>query len=731
MPNKFIKSATKKSLLALTKKPLDARGWARLLETLVTKDELQGYVASAATDVEGYVRTDGTTELTAGWDAGNYQIHAKTLKSDVPTGTAPLTVASTTKVTNLNADQVDGQTGSYYLDSDNFTGTEWTDLTDDGATTIHKHDHGGQDGLSDDDHPQYTLHSLADAASDFLVASGADTFVKKTLAETGAILEADLDHGSIQGLGDDDHASYLLASDATDRATFAEDWEDLTDSGSTTLHSHGFEDSTVEQKFYLHNFIDVKQRNAVYSFHGGIDSLDTGSPLDADPTDIVVIAGTGKLLIVLNAGGDVTGEITVTGTTVDRDTGAETGADTDTITVDALTTDDSSTDASGNAIYDFTGAYITAKWFKGSVTLSTTNLTLTDVDTYQVSFDQMDDETGITIQTFDITALATNTNAWLYSYLYTLVVDDNKCDITPEATIDLPAAEVSADRRYRLRRGALDVDVDGVTDGFWVEMFPGPLASTYWENINVDVRGEITRTVDPGDPLGPLPVTINWEDDTIGQSPTLTPMYSSETSTVRALVAVGGVPTGLTKMVETITASGNHIHNWRSPDKFDISNGIKIEVVGQFPSPESNSDFYVGLATTTAADGTYTGLPDHNIMALYRDDDNDYYHRYSTLGVDDWVDEGQIDLSQNISPTSWGHFQLEYIPADDDLIAQYRNIATSSAGGWKTITLTSAWDKPEFAYIFFGGLNNSSSFVRVANVWIGALTDDWPYAGAP
>jgi len=82
------------------------------------------------------------------------------------------------------------------------------------------------------------LHSLADAENDFLVASGADAFIRKTLAQTGAILEADLDHGSIQGLGDDDHSLYLLASDATNRATFAANWTDLTDSGETSLHSH-------------------------------------------------------------------------------------------------------------------------------------------------------------------------------------------------------------------------------------------------------------------------------------------------------------------------------------------------------------------------------------------------------------------------------------------------------------------------------------------------------------
>ncbi len=61
-------------------------------------------------------------------------------------------------------------------------------------------DHGNLAGLADDDHTQYILHSLATAANDFLVASGSGVVVKKTLAETGAILEADIDHGNIQGL---------------------------------------------------------------------------------------------------------------------------------------------------------------------------------------------------------------------------------------------------------------------------------------------------------------------------------------------------------------------------------------------------------------------------------------------------------------------------------------------------------------------------------------------------
>lgn len=49
-------------------------------------------------------------------------------------------------------------------------------------------DHGLLLGLADDDHPQYILHSLATAVNDFLIASGAGTYVKKTLAETKTIL---------------------------------------------------------------------------------------------------------------------------------------------------------------------------------------------------------------------------------------------------------------------------------------------------------------------------------------------------------------------------------------------------------------------------------------------------------------------------------------------------------------------------------------------------------------
>ena len=53
-------------------------------------------------------------------DIGAFEMRAQTFESDVATGTAPIVVASTTKVANLNADLLDDQTGSYYLDFGNF-----------------------------------------------------------------------------------------------------------------------------------------------------------------------------------------------------------------------------------------------------------------------------------------------------------------------------------------------------------------------------------------------------------------------------------------------------------------------------------------------------------------------------------------------------------------------------------------------------------------------------------
>lgn len=81
-------------------------------------------------------------------------------------------------------------------------------------------DHGAITGLTDDDHTQYTRHALSTAASDFLVGSGSNTFIKKTLAETKTLLglstttykTADETVNNSTTLQNDDHLLFAVAA---------------------------------------------------------------------------------------------------------------------------------------------------------------------------------------------------------------------------------------------------------------------------------------------------------------------------------------------------------------------------------------------------------------------------------------------------------------------------------------------------------------------------------------
>lgn len=92
----------------------------KLLLTLLTFASVATSVSAQQwIDPNAFVRRDGSKDLTANWDAGSFQIRAETFYSDVATGTAPLTINSTTLVTNLNADLLDGlHASSFALASD-------------------------------------------------------------------------------------------------------------------------------------------------------------------------------------------------------------------------------------------------------------------------------------------------------------------------------------------------------------------------------------------------------------------------------------------------------------------------------------------------------------------------------------------------------------------------------------------------------------------------------------
>jgi len=250
----------------------------------------------------------------------------------------------------------------------------------------------------------------------------------------------------------------------------------------------------VQVPICMDYFDAIPARGSESNWHGGLLSLATAQALDSGPTDLPVTKGTGKLIIVINAGTDLVGEITVTGETIDRNTGASTLGDTDTIVVDALTTDNSSLDSNGNTVHSFVGAYITSKWFTGSVVLSTADLTLTDVDVYHVSFEQVNDSPELMLNTFDANIYTTNVAAEFDAYLHTLHVNGSKCNVDDEAELHVGAdgETAIANKYWRLRRGRIDEFIDGTKDGFWVDIFYSN-SPVYVEDVTVSVW--LTKTL--------------------------------------------------------------------------------------------------------------------------------------------------------------------------------------------------------------------------------------------
>lgn len=245
------------------------------------------------------------------------------------------------------------------------------------------------------------------------------------------------------------------------------------------------------------SFTALNARNLDEQLNGGFYNVVDDDTL-ANGDSITYTHGLGKLFIVINAGTDISGTLTVTGTKVDRNSGVETGGFTENITIDALTTDSSTADAEGNVIHRFNGAYISANWYKGSVTISTTDLNISDIDIWNILFEQVNDNPNIEFTTADISTYCLNSNGWFYSYVYVIAVNilTKKCVVTNEAALSLAVGDTTANRGYRLRKGNIGKSLDGTTDGFWQELHFGPEASAYWANTTIKTWFDIITTVE-------------------------------------------------------------------------------------------------------------------------------------------------------------------------------------------------------------------------------------------
>ena len=242
----------------------------------------------------------------------------------------------------------------------------------------------------------------------------------------------------------------------------------------------------------LSAYVDKVSRGKSINQFGGMERVVEGDTLGSGD-DLALTNGCGKLVIVVNAGSDLAGDILLTGDTVNRNTGEITVGDTETVTLAGLTTDTSDTDAQGNERHGFAGAYITTNWFQGDVTISTTEVTLTDVDVYGVAFHQFGDTPmSIVPQAFDITARSTSGSGWLYGYAYALRVESGRCTVGRGASVEMPASSVTANLMMRRKIAAGVGSLDPSTDGFWVEIFAGPFNQTYWGDITTIAIYEAT-----------------------------------------------------------------------------------------------------------------------------------------------------------------------------------------------------------------------------------------------
>ena len=254
--------------------------------------------------------------------------------------------------------------------------------------------------------------------------------------------------------------------------------------------------ATFREDISFSDYIETNARITEHHLHGELVSLATAQTISSGGGGFSVVPGISRVMLVVIAGADTAGDITLTGTTVDRDDGSETGADTEVLTIAGVSTDGSDTDAAGNVRHSFTKAYITTKWFRGNVDLTTADVDLSDVDAYSITFDQFDSEPLVSIDAFDVTFSVVTGAADFFAYLYSVVnTGTDTWDITRVASVgDVSANIPIAD--YRFRRGALAIAIDGSTDGVFITMFPGSV--NRFEDMTIKMWAQFTRTVTLG-----------------------------------------------------------------------------------------------------------------------------------------------------------------------------------------------------------------------------------------
>lgn len=235
-------------------------------------------------------------------------------------------------------------------------------------------------------------------------------------------------------------------------------------------------------------------RNVLQHIHGDLDAIVQAQNPNAGVVTITADSafGQGKMVIVSNGVAE-TGVITIQGTSIDRDTGETTALDTEVITIDTTTTDTNHLDGNSMQVWDLVDAYITVKWWGGNadITITQDSGSLTDIDIYQIAFDQFGDARSVQIRGLDMTLQALNTDGRLSGHAYVVDVTGQKVDIQQIAGTELDiSGGFVTDAWYRFKRSNLDIQLDGREDGFFFGMaFLGSPAK--FANVTLKVWADI------------------------------------------------------------------------------------------------------------------------------------------------------------------------------------------------------------------------------------------------
>ena len=211
-------------------------------------------------------------------------------------------------------------------------------------------------------------------------------------------------------------------------------------------------------------------------------ALSNGSPIN-------VTLNTAQLLVVLKTGGaPLPGSMKFTGTKVSP-LGVETPAFEEDIAVDVLTTNGTSTTTNGTVIRDMENAYISRDQFRGTVTISTTDLNMTAVDVCSFVYAANPWSSAATMDAALFSATPTNSGAKVDILIYHIDKGgwaDNKVTIKTVFHLE-STGTLQADQLLSLRKISVPpyTIVPSEYDGIMINAAFYPTAQTYWDSINL------------------------------------------------------------------------------------------------------------------------------------------------------------------------------------------------------------------------------------------------------